>query len=559
MSAGTIIDMGNEYQVDFAYRKTIVEAIKLIPGRRFDYRDKKWMVPKTSHDHLVRFAKMNRFEFGMQASNEPQQYDTAPEMPELTIDIPLKREMFPFQRTGVAYNLLHKRVIVGDQPGLGKSTTAFATIIGAEVMGHQTLPCLIICPSSLKINWQREIDQYTFKKAMILNDSVKTNFFMYHQAGLADFFIVNFESLKKYFVEKIDDPGKGKPLRLNHIHFKSWAVNFFKAVIIDESHRVKSIRAQQTKFTKGICTGKEWILALTGTPVINKPKDLISQLGIIEQFKAFGGYSAFVNRYCSGPKEASNLKELNYKLNTTCFYRRDKSDVMKDLPPKTRQVVLCDISTRKEYHDAEKDLEEYLRKYKEATDEQIRKSMKGEVMVRIGTLKNIAARGKFKEVIEFIDDLIESGEKLVLFGHLKEVLGKFKTHYPDAVSITGEDSGAQRQFAVDKFQNNPECKLIICSIQAAGVGLTLTASSQVAFIELGWHPAIHDQCEDRCHRIGQYDNVTCTYFLGKDTIDEWVYGIIQDKRAMTNEVTGAVNDVEENIIDKVWTLFNQPK
>ena len=185
--------------------------------------------------------------------------------------------------------------------------------------------------------------------------------------------------------------------------------------------------------------------------------------------------------------------------------------------------------------------------------------MKGEVMVRIGILKNISARGKFKEVIEFIDDLIDSGEKLVLFGHLKEVLAKSKEHYPDAVSITGEDSAASRQFAVDKFQNNPECKLIVCSIQAAGVGLTLTASSRVAFVELGWHPAIHDQCEDRCHRIGQYDNVTCTYFLGKDTIDEWVYGIITDKRAMTNEVTGAVNDVEENVIDRVWTLFNQPK
>lgn len=554
MSAGIIIDMGNEYQVDFAYRKSIVDAIKLIPGRRFDYRDKKWLVPKESKEHLVRFAKINRFEFGMQASNKPQQYDTTPALPDLTIDIPLKRELFPFQKTGVAYALDKKRLIIGDQPGLGKTSQAFATIIAADAF-----PCLIICPSSLKINWQREIDQFTHKKAMILNDSVKTNFFMYHQAGLADFFIVNFESLKKYFVEKIDDPGKGKPLRLNHIHFKAWAVNFFKAVIIDESHRVKSMKAQQTKFTKGICTGKEWILALTGTPVINKPKDLIAQLGIIEQFKAFGGYSAFVSRYCSGLKEASNLKELNYKLNTTCFYRRDKSDVMKDLPPKTRQVVMCDISTRKEYMDAQRDLEEYLRKYKEATDEQIRKSMKGEVMVRIGILKNISARGKFKEVIEFIDDLIESGEKLVLFGHLKEVLGKFKEHYPDAVSITGEDSGAARQFAVDKFQTNPECKLIICSIQAAGVGLTLTASSRVAFVELGWHPAIHDQCEDRCHRIGQYDNVTCTYFLGKDTIDEWVYSIITEKRAMTNEVVGAVNDVEENVIDRVWTLFNQPK
>lgn len=434
------------------------------------------------------------------------------------------------------------------------TSQAFATIIAADAF-----PCLIICPASLKINWQREIDQYTYKKAMILSDAVKNNFFMYHGAGLADFFIVNFESLKKYFVEKIDDPGKGKPLRLNHIHFKEWAVNFFKSVIIDESHRVKSIKVQQTKFTKGICTGKEWILALTGTPVINKPKDLISQLGIIDQFKEFGGYGAFVNRYCAGPKEASNLKELNYRLNTTCFYRRDKSDVMKDLPPKTRQVVMCEISTRKEYRDAQKNLEEYLRLYKEATDEQIRKSMKGEVMVRIGILKNISARGKFKEVVEFIDDMIEQGEKLVLFGHLREVLGKFKEHYPSAVSITGEDSASQRQFAVDQFQNNPDCKLIICSIQAAGVGLTLTASSQVAFIELGWHPAIHDQCEDRCHRIGQNDNVTCTYFLGKDTIDEWVYGIINEKRSMTNQVTGASDDVQENVIDRVWTLFNQEK
>lgn len=554
MSNGTITEIGNQYQVDFSYRKHLVEAIKRIPGRRFDYSEKKWLVPKESKDHLMRFAKENRFEFGGTASREPEQYGTNPAMPELTIDIPLKRDMFPFQATGVAYNLIHKRVIVGDQPGLGKTTQAFATIIAAK-----SFPCLIICPSSLKINWQREIEQFTFKKALILTDAIKSNFFMYHQAGLADFFIVNFESLKKYFVEKIDDPGKGKPLRLNHIHFKSWAVNFFKAVIIDESHRVKSLKAQQTKFTKGICTDKEYILALTGTPVINKPKDLISQLGIIDQFKAFGGYSAFVNRYCSGPKEASNLKELNYKLNTTCFYRRDKSDVMKDLPPKTRQIVLCDISTRKEYHDAEKDLENYLRKYKEATDAQIRKSMKGEVMVRIGTLKNIAARGKFKEVIEFIDDLTEQGEKLVLFGHLREVLGKIKEHYPDAVSITGEDSQSSRQVAVDKFQKDPSCKLIICSIQAAGVGLTLTASSRVGFIELGWHPAIMDQCEDRCHRIGQYDNVTCTYFLGKDTIDEWVYNIISEKRAMANEVVGATDEVEENIIDRVYNLFNQPK
>jgi len=148
---------------------------------------------------------------------------------------------------------------------------------------------------------------------------------------------------------------------------------------------------------------------------------------------------------------------------------------------------------------------------------------------------------------------------VVLFGHLKEVLGKIKDHYKDCVSITGDDDTNARQQAVDRFQNDPKCKLIVCSIQAAGVGITLTSSTNVAFIELGWHPAIMDQCEDRCHRIGQKDNVTCTYFLGKNTIDEWVYKIIDEKRSMSNEVTGANDNTEEEIIDKVFNLFNQGK
>jgi SWI/SNF-related matrix-associated actin-dependent regulator 1 of chromatin subfamily A len=183
--------------------------------------------------------------------------------------------------------------------------------------------------------------------------------------------------------------------------------------------------------------------------------------------------------------------------------------------------------------------------------------MRGEVMVRIGKLKNISAKGKLKDVFDFVDDIMESGEKLVLFGHLKEVIGKFRDRYPDAVSITGDDSMASRQISVDAFQNDPKVKLALCSIQAAGVGLTLTASSRVAFVELGWHSAIHDQCEDRCHRIGQTDSVQCTYFLGKDTIDEWVYKIIEDKRSIASAVTDSDDVVEVNVIDNFINLFNQ--
>lgn len=554
---GKITEEASSFRIEFPYRPHLVDAIKALPGRRFDKAASSWFVPKIYQNEVVAFAKKNRFVW--EKEQAPEEWTAEDPLPDLDIEIPLKRPMFPFQSTGVAYNLKHKRVIVGDQPGLGKTTQAFATIIGAEIKGDISFPCLIICPSSLKRNWQIEITEFTNKKAVVLNDAIKTNFHLYYKAGLADFFIVNYESLKKYFVEHVDKPEKGRPLRFNNIHFKAWALDFFKSVIIDESHRVKSLKTLQTKFTKGICIGKEYVLALTGTPVINKPKDLVSQLGIIDQFPKFGGYKTFVNRYCAGPKEASNLKELNSRLRQFCFYRRDKADVLKDLPAKTRKIILCEINTRHEYNEALKDLQEYLRKWKEADDESIARSMRGEVMVRIGILKNISARGKIREVCEYVDDLMEQGEKLILFGHLREVIAQVKERYPDALTITGADNAEARQRAVESFQKDPKCKLILCSIQAAGVGLTLTASSNVAFIELGWHPAIMDQCEDRCHRIGQHDNVTCAYFLGKDTIDEWVYKIIDEKRSMTNLITGANDNTEEHIVDRVWSLFNQPE
>lgn len=548
-----ITETPNAYRIQFPYSPWLVQKVKTLPGRWFDSKSKQWMVPKSSEPHVKEFARAMRVNIGEPVQEEQKVYDI-PELPELNMEIKLKRQLFPFQKRGVAYALEKKRLIIGDQPGLGKTSQAVATIEGLNAF-----PALVICPSSLKINWQREFDIVSGRKGMILSDAVKNNFQRYYELGMADVFIVNYESLKKYFVEEINQP-EGKPLRINHIKFKD-NINFFKSVVIDESHRVKSFKAQQTKFTRGICAEKEIVLALTGTPMVNKPIDLVPQLGIIDQMDKFGGYKKFVDRYCGGPKQASNLAELNYKLNLHCFYARKKSEVLKDLPAKMRQVVYCEIdyAHRREYEVANNDLMTYLEQFKNYTPEQIDKAMRGEVMVRIGKLKNISAKGKLKDVYEFIDDVMESGEKLVLFGHLKEVIGAIRERYPEAVSITGDDSMSSRQKAIDSFQSDPKVKLVLCSIQAAGVGLTLTASSRVAFVELGWHSAIHDQCEDRCHRIGQTDSVQCTYFLGKDTIDEHIYRIIEDKRAIASAVTDANDEVEVNIIDNFINLFNQKK
>ena len=543
---------GDNFELSFKYKPSIVDRIRQIPGRRFDGARKVWIVPTRSRVDLERMIyQIQQFEninwvSGTTKKEEDIAYDV-PELPDLTIPHSLKIQPYPYQLKGIARGLELKRFMNCDEPGLGKTLQSIATINLANAF-----PCLVICPSSLKINWQREWEKFTDKKAMVLTDKVRDTWTFFYQTGMHQVFIVNYESLKKYFVQRIK---KAEGWTLRDVEFRN-SINLFKSVIIDESHRCKSASTQQAKFCKGICTGKEWVIELTGTPVVNRPKDLIPQLAILNRMDDFGGYKPFVNRYCSGQREASNLKELNFNLWKYCMFRREKSLVLTDLPDKIRQVNTCEITNRKEYMDAERDLIMYLQKYKDADDEKIEKALRGEVMVRINILRQISARGKVRDVIEFVKDFRENGKKRILFCSLHEVVDQLKRYFPTAVSVTGRESPDMKQRAVDAFQNNPKTDIIICSIKAAGVGLTLTASSNVAFVEFPWTYADCCQCEDRAHRIGQKDSVTCYYFLGRRTIDEKVYRIIQEKKNIANAVTGSTEDIEENIVDMVARIFD---
>ena len=543
---------GDNFELSFKYKPSIVDRVRQIPGRRFDGAKKVWIVPARSRVDLERMIyQIRQFENinwvnGTEKKEEDIAYDI-PELPDLTVPHNLKIQPYPYQLKGIARGLQLKRFMNCDEPCLGKTLQSIATINLADAF-----PCLVVCHSSLKINWLREWEKFTDKKAMILTDKVRDTWTFFFQTGMHQVFIVNYESLKKYFVQRIK---KAEGWTLRDVEFRN-SINLFKSVIIDESHRCKSASTQQAKFCKGICTGKEWVIELTGTPVVNRPKDLIPQLAILDRMNDFGGYKPFVDRYCSGQREASNLRELNFNLWKYCMFRREKSLVLTDLPDKIRQVNTCEITNRKEYMDAERDLIMYLQKYKDADDDKIAKAMRGEVMVRINILRQISARGKVRDVIEFVKDFRENGKKIILFCSLHEVVDQLKRYFPTAVSVTGRDSQDEKQRAVDAFQNNPKADIIICSIKAAGVGLTLTASSNVAFVEFPWTYADCCQCEDRAHRIGQKDSVTCYYFLGRRTIDEKVYRIIQEKKNIANAVTGSTEDIEENIVDMVARIFD---
>ena len=204
-----------------------------------------------------------------------------------------------------------------------------------------------------------------------------------------------------------------------------------------------------------------------------------------------------------------------------------------------------DIDTRKEYAEAQRDMITYLREYRNADDAKVERALRGEVMVKMGILKQISAKGKIKAAAEIIHNTIDGGDKLIVFCFLKQVVADLKAEFPNAVTVTGEDDDKAKQRSVDAFQNDDNTRLIILNYRSGGTGLTLTAASNVLFVEFPWTYSDCCQAEDRAHRNGQKNAVTCTYLLGSNTIDEYMYNIIQTKKDIANGVTGTIEDIEE--------------
>lgn len=463
----------------------------------------------------------------------------------------LRVEPYEYQKEGIRFGLDRRRLLIGDEPGLGKTLQSIGIIDTAAAY-----PCLVICPSSLKINWQREFEKFTDKKALVLDNATRTSWPYLLGMGMFSVAVVNYESLKKFFVWDIRPDGKSA-VAPRHFSLKDVVfnrdINIFKSVIMDESHRLKDPSAQQTMFTRGIVEGKEWRILLSGTPVVNHAQDLVAQLAIMGRLLSdFGGRGKFLADY----GENENLSELSAKLYETCMIRREKAKVLTQLPDKQRTDLHVEISNRDEYDLAAADLAAYLREYTECTDREIRRKMRMEALVKFMTLRSLASKGKVKQATDFIRNFLANGKPLIVFCSLKEIVKALQKQFPDAVRVTGDDSLAEKQAAVDAFQSGG-AQLIICSIKAAGVGLTLTASSNVAFVEFPWTYADCCQCEDRAHRIGQKNNVNCYYLIGRNTIDPVLYNIIHKKRSIANQIMASDDDIptDEMYFDELVNSF----
>lgn len=323
-----------------------------------------------------------------------------------------------------------------------------------------------------------------------------------------------------------------------------------KAVVIDECHYLKNSKAYWTKDVQHLCEGVDHIICLSGTPILSRPIELYNAVQLIDP-SVFPSYMDFIMNYCGATHNgfgwdlsgATNTEELHDKLTSTIMLRRLKRDMLKDLPEKTRTVIPLEISNRSEYRQVSRDFLGWL----ESKDpKKMESASRAEAIVKINYLKRLTAEGKMKQAMEWLRNFIDQDEKVVVFCVHKAVVKMLKDRFKGvSVVITGETPLKDRQTAVDQFQTNPSIRMLIGNIKAAGVGITLTAASNVCFVELGWTPALHDQAEDRVHRIGQKaDSVNAWYLLAEDTVEMDIAEVLDEKRRVLTSILdgGAVEE-----------------
>ena len=428
-----------------------------------------------------------------------------------------------------------RRFILADDMGLGKTTS---TIIAALETGAKKI--LIICPASLKINWQREIENYTDRSVYI---SEGKNFSTEH-----DFVIVNYDILKNFYDLKDKE---------NSLITKS----NFDMIIIDEAHYIQNGQAQRTKLVNSFVKSVDKLWLLTGTPMTSRPMNYYNLLNLIESPVA-QNWMAYAIRYCQGyqfkagnrkiwnTSGASNLEELRDRTSRQVL-RRLKTEVL-DLPDK----IISPIYLRLRSKLYEGLMGEYYDWYKNKTEESKSLTVQFSKLMKV---RQVIAEEKIKDTIKLVQNIIDQDKKVIVFTNFTDTLNKIADHFgKQAVRLDGSTSKPQRQNAVDQFQENDKIKVFVGNLKAAGVGLTLTAAEAVIMNDLSFVPSDHSQAEDRAFRYGQKNNVSVYYPIFENTIEGVIYDILIKKKNIFETVMGDNID-RADFIEELMNKINSSK
>lgn len=558
-------------RIHFPYDKAMVAKVKTLYKRAYS----KLPQPHWTAPFSIRTVQQLRewdFELGAELQKRMGQTEiarTADEVAEHLVIDGLGGDLYPFQHDGVAFiESRGGRAMVADEMGLGKTMQALAYL-----QLHEGLrPAVIICPAVVKENWRREAEKWM--------PGVITHVISGRPTGQplppADLYIINYDIVAEQIAKPCpackgkgsikwagdkktcpackgtgDDPDKKKIIFRRDITDANP-----KAAVLDECHFVKNRNAQRTK---AVLELRKWVdhrIALSGTPIVNKPVEFFNALRFIapERFTSFWN---FAQEYCGAVHNgygwdfggASNTKGLHDLLTSTIMIRRTKAEVLKDLPAKVRSVIPIPMTDRRSYNAEEEALGKDL-----ARDEYSESKGGAEALVRIEKLKQEAVRQKLPSAVQWIRDHLENEGKLVVFAthqfvvdELMQELGEY-----NPVAIDGRTPQKRRQGIVDRFQTDDDCRVFVGNIKAAGVGITLTAASATCFVELGWTPGEMEQAEDRIHRIGQEaDSVMAYYLVAERTIEEEIAELLDSKRRILTEILDGKDVQDEDLLTEL--------
>ena len=470
---------------------------------------------------------------------------------DIVIPTPPGLTFLPYQRAGVAFMLNHKDTLEGDDMGLGKTVIAlgFVNVLREQAVKQSNI--LVICPGTLTFNWRNEAAKWLHRPMEFVLPT-STGFEIPRRNNL--FVIVNYEKLTR------DNP-------LTRSLKRVWDV-----LVCDEAQALKNPRSQRSLAvlhpTEGLMQRAHRCEFLTGTPLENYPKELwpIAAACCPAQF---GDWWEFAKRYCGLHREpgrgvvdtgSGNLGELQQRLRATFMIRRLKSDVLKELPPKRRQLIVLGNSKVDWSHDPAfarwKALYEAEYEAKTAAIEAAHTQAEYRVAVKcldeftgipfqeMSEFRHKTALAKLPACIEYIDKILETGiEKLVIFAHHQDVIDQLVAHYgPQAVALHGRTKPSEREGIVRQFQEGSttqgSARIFIGGLKAAGVGLNLFVASTVVFIEIDWNPAVLTQAEDRLCRMGQKKMVHVIHLVLEGTLD---INIVKRIIAKQNVVDKALN------------------
>lgn len=425
------------------------------------------------------------------------------------------------------------KYILADDMGLGKTTS---TVIASLESGAEKT--LIICPASLKINWQREIENYTDKSISIIEGK---------KWEPAEYTIINYDILKNFHDPKHPD--------------KSDILNYgFDLVVMDEAHYIQNVKANRTKIANSIAkkVGNVWLL--TGTPMTSRPMNYYNLLDLVDSPVA-ENWMAYAIRYCAGyqfsvgPKKvwnvtgASNLEELRDRTKPQVL-RRLKEDIL-DLPEKIITPVYLKLKSR----DYEKLMGEYYDWYN-SSEESTSLTIQFSKLMKV---RQVIAEGKIKDTIELAQNIVDQGKKVIIFTNFTDTLNKLTDAFPKvSVKLDGKMSKPQRQHSVDEFQNNDKIKVFVGNLKAAGVGITLTEAEAVIMNDLSFVPSDHSQAEDRAYRYGQKFSVSVYYPIFENTIEGVIYDILSKKKNIFETVMGD-NEGKGDVMEEILNLISNSR